>query len=748
MGGGHEIKMSYTTPSQLELDRLFGNDIGEAQGYKKNYITDPNGQSAVQYLNTYGAVVATALAGATPSGLEEVPTERFVQTAEMVHENGRTEAEGSQKNASRTVVITENGTRLNLNYDFSPQRVSAEVCPDSTVCDQAVYDLLITVRNDRGQLLWNKGVRIGNLNSTLECTATPAFSRDTFLTLNTGTYTIEKTLTLNEANQDRYIAAAIGAARACIERDVRVKIEPIPCYPDQCIPCQFEWNGNLLQRKPGNTVGCQRGCTLNETGSVWNHLAYEALMRDMMPGGQYAELYTDLGSGERGIDASRHPLSIFNTSSTRRLGRYISAVTASTDLQFTYRLPAYDYRNADGSIAEIDATEWEEGLDYVAGVGRTSAGHIYIHPEHVLNLEKLETLWQESWSESLVPYHPEYAFYLYSYQNSSSTIYDSTLMRADFVTASREGYWKESGGPITATDLSRDPFFTGVDRADLRRRMIDSLNMVSRGPTSLNVYQMIRLATKCNSPYYETRPSEQATCYGIGMLSDFTDAEKEFAWSTFRSVYIAKKQVLMDEEFTTRNATESALQACIDSETYRCPSCATIDLHDLFLHKHRRNQRSKCFASGVIPSFDTNGDGTIEAHEARLRSTSALSDYHKKYLQQFCGIDTVARDWMYFFSALGMTNQLLSTDLIIPATPGVFLSEAMIRQFPNRSAINYRYKAIVTANQLHIRISDASGAEQASLKLKNNGFRHHSLVQNQILHLHTMCRQYLYTYGL
>ena len=63
IGKNHEMTYLYTTPSQLELNRLFGNNVGHAERYKKNIVIDPNRQVSVSYLDPQGRTIATALAG-------------------------------------------------------------------------------------------------------------------------------------------------------------------------------------------------------------------------------------------------------------------------------------------------------------------------------------------------------------------------------------------------------------------------------------------------------------------------------------------------------------------------------------------------------------------------------------------------------------------------------------------------------------------------------------------------------------
>lgn len=73
LSSGHTQKFYYGNPlSQAELDRLFGNEVGYVQHYKKQWATDANGQTTVTYTDQYGRVIATALSGDSPSNMLEI----------------------------------------------------------------------------------------------------------------------------------------------------------------------------------------------------------------------------------------------------------------------------------------------------------------------------------------------------------------------------------------------------------------------------------------------------------------------------------------------------------------------------------------------------------------------------------------------------------------------------------------------------------------------------------------------------
>ncbi len=74
LGTDHVTKYFYGKPFQEELDRLFGAEAGKAELYQKNAVRDANGQFSVSYIDPYGKVIATTLAGNAPLNLTTLST--------------------------------------------------------------------------------------------------------------------------------------------------------------------------------------------------------------------------------------------------------------------------------------------------------------------------------------------------------------------------------------------------------------------------------------------------------------------------------------------------------------------------------------------------------------------------------------------------------------------------------------------------------------------------------------------------
>jgi hypothetical protein len=63
---GHSTQYQYTRPTQKEVDRYLGTQVGNYQFYPKQVVTDPNGQSSYSVLDPSGKVVISGLQGPNP----------------------------------------------------------------------------------------------------------------------------------------------------------------------------------------------------------------------------------------------------------------------------------------------------------------------------------------------------------------------------------------------------------------------------------------------------------------------------------------------------------------------------------------------------------------------------------------------------------------------------------------------------------------------------------------------------------
>ncbi len=235
-GGGLETKYFYGTPSgQVELDRLFGNEVGFVSHYQKNMVLDANGQVAVSYLDQEGRVVATALAGDVPQNLLPIDYTTYTGvnlTADLLGSN--TLNQSNEMISFSTITVTGSS-----NYAFVYSLGGDTACgrPCYPVCETCRYDLEIRVENEDGTPAMNA---ITALNI-------PAGNYAFNLPLTVGVYRVTKIVRMNAAYVQTVRAnfiAAQGAANSCVPN---ISATAEPCALDCHEACE-----QLYKRPDGN----------------------------------------------------------------------------------------------------------------------------------------------------------------------------------------------------------------------------------------------------------------------------------------------------------------------------------------------------------------------------------------------------------------------------------------------------------------------------------------------------------------
>ncbi|MFM9988584.1 RHS repeat-associated core domain-containing protein [Flavobacterium sp.] len=158
LGNGHEMLYKYDTPSQLELNRLFGYKVGDSKRYKKNTVIDPNGQVSVSYLDPQGRTVATALQGDKAGSLDPLydatnPSAPITTNLLVNNDKYTTGRYGIQEDAIRisaplnvikdNINVIFNYTLPHFNNTFSDTCLTPKSYP-------FVYDLGMSLKDDCG----------------------------------------------------------------------------------------------------------------------------------------------------------------------------------------------------------------------------------------------------------------------------------------------------------------------------------------------------------------------------------------------------------------------------------------------------------------------------------------------------------------------------------------------------------------------------------------------------------------------
>lgn len=516
LGSGHESKYYYGHPSQIQLDRMFGSEVGDKAHYQKNMVVDPNGQISVSYMDQEGRVIATSLAGDAPANLIALPSEASagVELTEDLFapdDNGNSVSnqlsiDGSAKTFTETMLIAGN-TEVTFDYTIDMPPFTDSCLPEG-LCFSCVYDLTIMVIDECGTDLveaadtiiptkigyFNTNPETGAITFDLDCENAAIFDSDqqTFtLNLTTGSYQIVKTLRVNEAAKQFYIEQYMDTnVNTCIqsledfEQAYLDNTDFSDCNPEtNCDSCLAALgtledclaNGGTAYDYQQRQYRCNRLCEDISECDV----AKIMLMSDMSPGGQYAEFLAPDGTTNPG----GYPLSILNAANILPFSYGSSQISWRNPELVLDGANAFEYRDEDGvtrSRVELHVTLDGAG-DVIAtdpevqtlGVDEhydAASGEYYAWPEDLLNVEDFRNEWQPSWANSLIVYHPEYPFYAIclEYEDTvefndpfTSNSFDSLLRRTDtWQAAVDRGFIESSYASISDVNLRLTNWFS------------------------------------------------------------------------------------------------------------------------------------------------------------------------------------------------------------------------------------------------------------------------------------------------
>ncbi|MDF1675978.1 MAG: hypothetical protein P1U44_09710 [Vicingaceae bacterium] len=195
-------KYYYGSPSDQELERLFGNEVGPVSYYQKNMVKDPNGQVSIQYLDKEGRTIATALAGTASSPLLDVdykpaPVEI---TADLLSNNQYTPESST---STHVLTISVPNTVVNFSYSLTPKDFT-KCMPNTTF--KCSYILTIRVLDEEGKEVFAPISYTGYFDGTTPAVTMPITFSTSSPHLGIGTYTVTKTLTIDDVERMDYLA--------------------------------------------------------------------------------------------------------------------------------------------------------------------------------------------------------------------------------------------------------------------------------------------------------------------------------------------------------------------------------------------------------------------------------------------------------------------------------------------------------------------------------------------------------------
>jgi hypothetical protein len=627
LGNNHETKYFYGSPYQIQLDRLFGSEVGNASHYQKNMVLDPNRQISVSYLDMEGRTIATSLAGQSPQNLEQLTNyeEQVTLTVDLFNEDANGESDvnivttyNSIEFSKTILVVTEDEYYFNYNLSIDTLALPCEV----DLCVHCVYDLELSLEDECGNNLLNPGSpeedihypvgylveSDGSYTFNTDCNVNNApdvfqliwdendANADSHVLVNLlpGSYTIRKTLRINEEARDFYLNTYLEQAMqsGCIDSlgtFIAAAIDSID-YSDCNISCQDcvnslgtrdEWiaQGGTGEEWDAAYLECIDPCDdyINPC-----EMTREMMLADMTPGGQYATFHTVTPLDADGlplptqyiVTGAPHHLSVLNQNNLlpdEPVANWKNPYNPLVEngLQNAY----YDEYGVRSVIyLTLDENNVYEPLVDPGFIYFDDNGEPFTYPEHLQNVEDFIAAFEQDWAKSLLYYHPEYCYYevCLSYGpavipgetfNADTTLvlspdivtsqqFDRLLANTwDVSTAISRGLLQSNGQPTDWFNGSQpnDPF-TAIGSFDSFGQ-----DVISRWNNYANGYTLPQFAAFVNRCGDEIgNPNPPASCLAFGTTIDFNDPVndellRDQEWVTLTSLYASVKAEVQRE---------------------------------------------------------------------------------------------------------------------------------------------------------------------------------------------------------
>lgn len=681
LGSGHETKYFYTSPSQDELDRVFGIDAGYAAHYLKTVMIDANGQTQISYTDSDGNLVATAYAGESPDNLVPLdnPSTQNI-SLQLLDAGSVADLTENSLFSSRSVYISgEPGNLIpvSLQYEVSNGSFTPEDCPNA--CYSCVYDVLISIQKDCGTLVFDTTFTVGSLAELLNCGPNETlFNRN--LQLEAGEYQCSRKLIVN--------AEAVEAAvNEYLDNCVDLLIPLLPpgsCLPSPCKACppveesytnygdasyNYQSGGSITLPTlfpPIADPDCSTFCEDDLPNIL--ETTFQTLLADVGPGGQYGS-YIDTsrtGDDPRGlIDPEIFPLSVFNT-------RHVSAGTGNYNRlpleNAHWRNPAGGvYRNRDGSESWVSIPHTESGelaTDYYrsGAIVQIVDGIARVQPHNIQRLKDFVAVWQTSWAYALVVYHPEYPYYLYSRNFYDSYETEQQIQQTEFY-VDAQGDFSSLTDTDFNNDFAGDPFLDGVSgaRSAFQNLAGTYIRKEESNPDLVedyNILQATAITVHCGHPLYS--PAELQTCQSSNPI--FTSGNFEIMdaeWQVYRAMAISVKQKVL-EDFR---------QDWIDANAYFSNEGIGSETDALYADKNKRFPTQTDIAY-TFPDA-TGADFTDDWEEFRKNY-----EYQRR---QGCGICPAVDGLTALMNALLGSGRFEQTTSF-PSAPNLSFPEALISE--------------------------------------------------------------------
>jgi hypothetical protein len=575
LGNGKETKFYYVNPGDGELLQLFGSEVGNAQHYDKNIVSDANGQLSASYIDMEGRVVATALLGPKPASVDEIEDYNSLTPMKDIMSKYNIEDKNDYSlNAVKTIFVENAGATESFTYEFMPEDFTEACTPG--LCFDCIYEVEFKITNAcTGDVTTPVSVIVGKVTGLTDPEIGDCEQPSVKYELSPGAplvvtfpeagyYLISKTLKVSDKNLDEYLEVAL-ANNTCIPSynsiltDQVNAIDMSSCNTD-CASCSTSVASYVLSYASTH----QTPLTQDEIDILYSQCeilcldqldpcltARKSMLQDFYPGGQYAE-YT----------ASTFVVS----SSTSILN------TGGNMFNVNYTNCSLNYKDAHGNGNVL--------------VRVYRLGQPVDMPVCSLTVKEFVENFQPSWAEAFLNFHPERCYLDFCEQNTGSDRYDYEMLQANtYDDAFAKGFLKPIAGvtmpssmcPAGTVPQKLDPFFTGTgfgavttDNTAVKHEFNPITSSTYQSYYELmQVYMNIQYPLKASG--IDLFDMAQAHTYGTAATSSSSNSfgcdacVKDQLWINYRTLYMQQKMRLVSQARTDFVMKNGCFNGCMQN---------------------------------------------------------------------------------------------------------------------------------------------------------------------------------------
>lgn len=555
----HTTQYFYGKPQQDELDRLFGNEAGNASHYLKNMVVDANGQVSVSYINAGGKTIATALGGKSPDNLQTLPSYQLKSTPFITSLVDRDNVVRDAANLS----ISYNGTFLasatgnfTLQYEFTP--LSLQVLyglQNDKICADCYYDLYINVTDDCGNSIQTV-TEPAVFTEKATCDPAPTTKTGTLpvTIVKPGEYNISYKLALSRKAIDFYVDQYL-VQNLSLKQEIDFKrnyihqVDLSGCY-NNCETCVVDLGTeqDFVTRMTG--VLLQQNITANTDDVDWMKATYKQLLDECT--------LLQEGCGKTDPPCEEQTQQIRDDVSPG--GQYM-LYDANTNA-FTDRDINVFLKNKASLTQSVTIN------------GVTQQFGQFSDADIILN-------WKDEWVDMLMPFHPENidnCFINDCGKNAESEAYDKSFLNTtDAPVARAKHYWFDDD---YTSVVNNDPYFkTGAEGASLKATFLDKLGNYHN--TGVDIMAFVRWSVYCKKAgENEPKPADITPCPRNSSCN-----LQEDEWALFKNLYYSAKQEIKKQGGACTSNADFGDVAALLAPALGAPapqtSCASASLFDI-----------------------------------------------------------------------------------------------------------------------------------------------------------------------